>query len=698
MNTQENLVELASSREVFCKLFMLSHGLTEPVLRLDRLMHWQAVKSTFNVETPNLDAAKTLVCGGYFYGFSTPALQNEEIENVLSMGRHYKVEQYLVPTVRDDVENSVLISAGFTRIPWFVESTFDIESTVDCDLMRRLGNKDFRELKRLTTRVQKSYRWDWYKASDLACDVRLIETVANLHEQNTLKYGHTVNLYPALVIENLANSPLGEHLLIGLRFEIETGKAVQAVICLEDTKRADLFVLVHGRDYSHDSKGQNFYNTLFYELYQLAERRMLRTIYLGRGNHKLKKKLGANRFRVLSNWVLVNDSESRRQLDSICKAASQKLDLNIPKLPDDFLHPLARRVVSKVSRPLFLDQRQQLEKAGYLDLASNIGARASKFSRYPDLDHVSLKEKYIGFLNLECKEKSVGHTLCPLELSSDHVYFTRGITEGIDLLIRAFCEPGVDRVFIPIPTFSMYEYWARAFGVDVTKIRLESYLESYDDSASLVRPEMNGKYKLTFLCNPNNPLGTALPIKAIAQYASQAKGFIVVDEAYGEFSQHQSCASLIASYPNIIVLRTFSKAWSMAGLRCGVVIANPKVIAALRLIQGPFGFPSVVQEEIDRRLSSPSVLFEEVTTLRNERKRMASLLACTPGVTQVYPSEANFLCVEFSDVKSIMDRLHCMKIIAEQAAHPLLNCLRIAVSTREENQRLLEALASQLRR
>ena len=327
MNSQMTLLELPENRTIFRNLFNIAYGTKEPILPLERIMHWQTVKENLPVQTPELDKTQTLVLGGFFYNFSTPLLTATEITSGLGFGREQKVTQFLIPTVRDDIDDGLLLEHGFKKIPWFVESIFDIESDVDTDLRARVGAKRSRELSRLAEKAAQSYSYEWLDAKRLQATPELIRQIAELHQQNIEKYRHTVNLYPSEVLAAIIESPLSSHLTVLCRREISSQTLVQVAICMKDDERKQLYVLVQGKDYSHDSAGQNLYNSLFYEFYRYAAQCGLKTVYLGRGNHALKKRLGANRFRVLNNWILTEDRTIQKQLDQVIEAARDSLRL-----------------------------------------------------------------------------------------------------------------------------------------------------------------------------------------------------------------------------------------------------------------------------------------------------------------------------------------------------------------------------------
>ena len=347
------------------------------------------------------------------------------------------------------------------------------------------------------------------------------------------------------------------------------------------------------------------------------------------------------------------------------------------------IHPYTRKCLLTLSSPEVLYERQALESQGWYDFASNINPHGMHTNVYPDLGCKKLKKAYRNVLieeTVNCMS-----TQAPTD---DEMLVCRGITDGIELLIRSFCEPGRDSVLIPEPTFFMYEYWAKAnnIGIEKTQLTGENYnrvnMETIRKNAS----------KLIFLCSPNNPVGTTLQIEHIAEVARTTKALVIVDEAYIEFSKEPSSVRLIKEYPNVVVLRTFSKAWGLAGVRCGVVIAHPSIINTLSLVQGPFAIPQFSQDSAAHCLERRASVVDQIATTRAERARVASKLASYRHVKKVFPSEANFLLVEFSDAKSVYEKFLNKKIIVDPAWHHIPNTIRISISRAITNDVLLAHL------
>jgi histidinol-phosphate aminotransferase len=273
----------------------------------------------------------------------------------------------------------------------------------------------------------------------------------------------------------------------------------------------------------------------------------------------------------------------------------------------------------------------------------------------------------------------------------------RGSDEAIDLLVRGFCRAGQDSVIICPPTFGMYSVAARIQGAEVLTVPLRADAGfALDTQAVLER--CTSDVKLVFLCSPNNPTGNLLSDDSILELtrALQGKAVVVVDEAYLEFSGAQSLARRIQELPHLAVLRTLSKAHALAGARCGTLIADPEVIRLLRKVIPPYAIAQLSMEAVLKALEPPQMAISEarIGTIRSERERMLASFATFPNVTRVWPSDSNFILVEFADATLALARSRgAHLLIRDVRGYPGLGrCLRITVGSPEQNSRLLDAL------
>ncbi|WP_369930408.1 histidinol-phosphate transaminase [Xanthomonas sp. NCPPB 2632] len=278
---------------------------------------------------------------------------------------------------------------------------------------------------------------------------------------------------------------------------------------------------------------------------------------------------------------------------------------------------------------------------------------------------------------------------------SERVLVTRGSDEAIDLLTRAFCRAGQDAVLVSPPTFGMYAVCARIQGAIVIESPLPA--DGALDADTLLAAVTDAT-KLVYVCSPNNPTGNLVDLPTIERIARalQGRAVLVVDEAYLEFSGTRSAVGLIDAYDNVAVLRTLSKAWSLAGARVGTLVAREEVIALLRRIIPPYPLPSPC---VDAALGAVSyegrrLQRHHVHEVLNERARMVVELAKQPGVRAVLPSHANFLAVRFDDAAGTYRRLLAAGVVVRDITkYPgLRDALRITVGTGNENDRVLAVL------
>jgi histidinol-phosphate aminotransferase len=275
------------------------------------------------------------------------------------------------------------------------------------------------------------------------------------------------------------------------------------------------------------------------------------------------------------------------------------------------------------------------------------------------------------------------------------VLATRGSDDAIDLLVRAFCRAGQDAVLVCPPTFGMYAVAARLQGAEVIEVPLK---RNFAVDAEAIEAAVRPGVKLVFLCSPNNPTGSSIPRKVVDALCRALDGHCVavVDEAYIEFARDEGCAGLLEAHPNLVLLRTLSKAWGLAGARIGALLADPTLVAILRALAPPYPLPSLATEAALRRLQPAEVVAARRHTAAVVRRRdaLAEKLQALPCVRRVWPSDGNFLLVRFEDAAAAMHACEAAGVLVRDfsRAPGLRGCLRITVGTAAENRRLLAAL------
>ena len=278
----------------------------------------------------------------------------------------------------------------------------------------------------------------------------------------------------------------------------------------------------------------------------------------------------------------------------------------------------------------------------------------------------------------------------------------RGSDEAIDLLVRAFCNPGKDAIVITPPVFGMYAVCARLQNAPIVEVPLRDGIDGLvADLDAVAEAAIGANAKLVFLCSPSNPAGSAILLADIERLAKRIEGkaLLVVDEAYGEFSDFPSATTLRARQANIVVLRTLSKAHALAAARIGVAIADAALIDVLRRCQAPYPVPTPCAELALAGLS-PEALAEtgkRVALIRSERARLQAALAGLPEVLRVYPSQGNYLLVRFRDADSAFRSLLAVGVVVrdQRAAPQLGDALRITIGSPEQNDRVVSALRPQ---
>lgn len=281
----------------------------------------------------------------------------------------------------------------------------------------------------------------------------------------------------------------------------------------------------------------------------------------------------------------------------------------------------------------------------------------------------------------------------------EQLLISRGSDEAIDLLVRALCAPERDAVLVTPPVFGMYAVCARLQNAPLVEVPLVDGSDGFHaDIPAIVAAALASNAKLVFLCSPSNPAGSAIALDEVERtlQALQGKALVVVDEAYGEFSDVPSAVSLLARYDNLAVLRTLSKAHALAAARIGSLIANADLIALLRRCQAPYPVPTPCAVMAEQALSAPvlQVTRSRIAEVRRERERVHTALVQLACVRRVYPSQGNFLLVRLDDPQAAFQALlEAGVVVRDQRAVPRLSdALRITLGTHEQNERVLSVL------
>lgn len=271
------------------------------------------------------------------------------------------------------------------------------------------------------------------------------------------------------------------------------------------------------------------------------------------------------------------------------------------------------------------------------------------------------------------------------------IFLGNGSDEAIDLVFRAFCQPGQDNVVAIDPTYGMYQVCADINDVEYRKVQLN---ENFQFTADKLLATTDMHTKLIFLCTPNNPTGNDLSRQEIEKVLNSFDGLVVVDEAYNDFSEAPSLLADLDRYPNLIVLQTFSKAWGCAAIRLGMAFASTDIISIFSKIKYPYNVNQLTQKQALEMLHRHYEIDRWVKILKEERGYLESEFARLPCTVHIFPSDANFFLVRVTDAIKIYNYLVGEGIIVRNRHTVSLcgNCLRVTVGTRVENDKLLDAL------
>ena len=295
-----------------------------------------------------------------------------------------------------------------------------------------------------------------------------------------------------------------------------------------------------------------------------------------------------------------------------------------------------------------------------------------ELNRYPDPHQTALKEKLGGI-------KSIG---------TENIFIGNGSDEVIDIAYRTFCEPGKDKALTFSPTYGMYDVSAAINNIELIKIPLTKsfqidleLLEKYIEDENL---------KIIFICSPNNPSGNNLD--NIEDVLKIFKGIVFVDEAYIDFSDHESFLSKLSSYPNIIISQTFSKARGLAAARVGTAFASKEIINLYNKVKPPYNVSKLNQEAALQSLEDGQEFEENKINILQQRSFLQRELSDINLIKKIYPTDANFLLVEVDDADKVYNELVNQRVITRNRNSLVNNCIRITVGSEVENLQLLQAL------
>lgn len=632
-----------------------------PVCSLERL----GVADAFTALDTTVRERPTLVGGGSAYGPTSPAPAPHTVDELVRHAEGLGVPQILVPHVRRTDDTGALRAGGFVPVAAGSECVVRLSGDVDEALRGRIGAGQLRDLRRRHRAVSRDTTWERIRLDELDAKPWARDAFVALHQRQAERDGHRHHLYTADALDALARGEMADRTEVFVRRAANT--VVQAGLLTWSHNGRGIYLRTQAIGHDDHVARRDLFMASLYRLYLHAQRSGLHWVHLGPGNADRTRRLGADLFVPLDHWLRapgVTAAEATEEDPPLSEFAAPPVTTVPVPGPARFRH-----------RPRF----------DLVDLSSNTNPFLGAESHYPELDTAELARTYLSTLSELPGHGGLG------ALSPDHLLFTSGAVDGVMLLLAALASPG-ERVCVTPPTFELYAHFARLLRLPVTEVPLRG-----DDLSRLGTDEiLAADPRVTILCDPNNPVGTRLDPAQVHTLAAGGRGLVVIDEAYAEFSEKPTYAEWISRYDNLIVLRTLSKAWGLAGARCGIVLAQPGIIEALRRVQVPFGFTNASQRAVRDRLTSSRRVLSTVRHIRAERDRMAEVLADHPAVDRVFPSEANFLLVRLHKHERVMDQLRAAGILVADTGRLVPDTCRITIGDRHARAALLEALSAAL--
>jgi histidinol-phosphate aminotransferase len=319
--------------------------------------------------------------------------------------------------------------------------------------------------------------------------------------------------------------------------------------------------------------------------------------------------------------------------------------------------------------------RDEFQGTASVFLDANENPNPSPYNRYPDPLQKELKSKLSSIK----------------KVTPENIFLGNGSDEPIDLLFRAFCEPGIDNVVIPQPTYGMYSVSANINNIEIKQVSLTP---DFDLDVTAIKNCWDNNSKLLFLCSPNNPSGNLLSREKIIELVNSFHGLVIVDEAYIDFTNQPSFSQRLNEFNNLVILQTLSKAWGLAAIRLGMCFANKAIIQVLNKIKSPYNISILTQQIALKELEMEERKEKWVKEILDERENLIQQLKSIKSVITVYTSDANFVLAKMKDAKLMYQKLIEREIVVRDRSSVILcdNCLRITVGTKTENQKLLNAL------
>lgn len=311
-------------------------------------------------------------------------------------------------------------------------------------------------------------------------------------------------------------------------------------------------------------------------------------------------------------------------------------------------------------------------------IAPNYKFRNTQMHRYPTSQPTTVINYYAKYAGVQ----------------PNQILVSRGADESIELLMKVFCNPGKDYIIFCPPTYGMYKTSAEILGINYKAIPKNKYWQL---DLLTIQSQLHN-VKLIYICHPNNPTGNVIHLNNLKKLLKiiHNKALLISDEAYIDFYPDASLARWLPKYPNLIILRTLSKAFSLAGLRCGFTLANANIIKLLNKVIAPYPLPLPVIDIAEQALSFKGIRYTKnrINIIKNNRDILATGLKKCPCVQKIFNSHTNYILVQFHPKYQVFNTLlHQGIVLRDQSHQPgLIHCVRITVGTYNECQHLISIL------
>lgn len=323
--------------------------------------------------------------------------------------------------------------------------------------------------------------------------------------------------------------------------------------------------------------------------------------------------------------------------------------------------------------------RSEFKGKANIFLDANENPYDSLYNRYPDPLQKEVKQEITKLKGIKAEQLFLGN----------------GSDEAIDLLIRIFCEPAQDSIMVLPPTYGMYEVSANIANVGIQEVALTS---DYQLDVNAILNQVIPTTKMLFICSPNNPTGNSMNPASIKKILDSFDGIAIIDEAYIDFAEQESCSKWIETYENLVILQTFSKAWGLAGIRLGMAFSNPQIIQLLNKVKPPYNVNVLSQEVALKALKQADKTQQAIQNIKTERQKLVKILAQFSFIQKIYPSDANFILIKIDQANLLYQYLVEQGIIIRNRSklEHCQGCLRISIGTPQQNKTLVQTLKKYL--